>query len=221
LLDQILAKMMARDLRDRYQTASELIVDLERSGLAAPLPSFADPDLALQDPWVRQCMASSTQPTRADLEAVPRPPADGEPAADQPRPSAPDVGDWWHLRRRDRKGRLWKVKATTQQIVQRLRTGKISSKVEASPLDTDNFRPLSAYPAFRDIKPVRVVRLKALRADPETGDGHAQEGYRGARESEETAAGANRGGWLFPVGVGVALLLAVLALVWLFLLGRR
>src|SRR5262249_11752256 len=42
-LDQILDKMLARQPKDRYQTASELIIDLERSRLAVPVPSFADP----------------------------------------------------------------------------------------------------------------------------------------------------------------------------------
>src|SRR5262245_7552719 len=49
-LDAILGRMLARYARDRYQTASELIIDLERSRLAVPVPSFADPDLAKQDP---------------------------------------------------------------------------------------------------------------------------------------------------------------------------
>src|SRR5262245_18094647 len=52
-LDRILGLMLARQPRDRYQTASELIVDLERSKLAATVPSFVDPDLALKDPTVR------------------------------------------------------------------------------------------------------------------------------------------------------------------------
>src|SRR5204863_7152367 len=42
VLDDILAGMLARDPANRYQTASELIVDLERSGLAAAVPSFVD-----------------------------------------------------------------------------------------------------------------------------------------------------------------------------------
>src|SRR5262249_8676005 len=53
-LDIILDKMLAREPADRYQTASELIIDLERSKLAAPLPSFVDPEQALQDPIVRE-----------------------------------------------------------------------------------------------------------------------------------------------------------------------
>ena len=64
-LDAILARMMARQPRDRYQTASELIVELERSRLATTPPSFADPDLASKDPWVQACLASSADPTRS------------------------------------------------------------------------------------------------------------------------------------------------------------
>src|SRR5262249_30066367 len=58
VLDHILDKMLAREPRDRYQTASELIVDLDRSNLAAPVPSFTDPDRALQDPLVRARLTS-------------------------------------------------------------------------------------------------------------------------------------------------------------------
>ena len=41
-LDAILNRMLAREPGDRYQTASELIVDMERSRLANPVPSFVD-----------------------------------------------------------------------------------------------------------------------------------------------------------------------------------
>src|SRR5262245_36162977 len=41
-LDMILAKMLARDPADRYQTASELLVAHDRSGLAPLVPRFAD-----------------------------------------------------------------------------------------------------------------------------------------------------------------------------------
>src|SRR5262249_16416748 len=99
-LDRILEKMLARYPRDPSQPASGLIVDLERSGRAAPVLSFADPDLARADPWVQACLASSAQPTQPDLQAPPR-----------KRPIESD-GDGWRLRYRDRAGRWYRVRVT-------------------------------------------------------------------------------------------------------------
>src|SRR5260370_17533037 len=73
LLDDILEKMLAREPRERYQTASELIVDLERSNLAAQVPSFVDRDLAMQDPLVRQRLPSPPHPTCPPLQLPPAP----------------------------------------------------------------------------------------------------------------------------------------------------
>jgi serine/threonine-protein kinase len=139
VLDHILSRMLARHPRNRYQTASELIVDLERSKLAAAVPSYADPDQALQDPWVRACLASSTEPTRLDPEA--------------PRPKPAITSDVWVLRFRNREGRLCQARATTAQIVQRLRAGRLSAKVEIRRSDEERFRPLASYPTFQRIRP--------------------------------------------------------------------
>src|SRR5262249_56108376 len=68
-LDRILTRTLARQPKDRYQTASELIIDLERSRLAAPVPSFADPELAARDPWV-QARLVAAEPTRLDPAAA-------------------------------------------------------------------------------------------------------------------------------------------------------
>jgi serine/threonine-protein kinase len=148
-LDAILAKMLARDPRDRYQTASELLVDLDRSRLAAAVPSFADPDLARKDPWVQAWLASSAQPTRPDLEV----------AAQALRPAA----DLWHLRFPGRDGRWYKVKASTKQIADRLRDGRMPPDAQASRQARDGFRPLAELAEFREIKCRRVKRKKAKR----------------------------------------------------------
>ena len=66
VLDDILAKMLARLPKDRYQTASEVIVDLGRANLSARVPSFVDMDLALQDPVVRARLDAAPQPTQLD-----------------------------------------------------------------------------------------------------------------------------------------------------------
>ena len=67
-LDEILARMLARHPDDRYQTVSEVIVDLERSQLAVAIPSFiSDVDNVLQDPVVMQRLTSPVEATQPDL----------------------------------------------------------------------------------------------------------------------------------------------------------
>jgi len=68
VLDDILRKMMGRLPKERFQTASELIVALERSNLSALVPSFVDQELALQDPVVRARLSSPPQPTQLDAK---------------------------------------------------------------------------------------------------------------------------------------------------------
>jgi serine/threonine-protein kinase len=69
-LERILHKMLAPSPRRRYQMASQLIVDLERTNLAADVPSFVDPEVALQDPVVRARLEAPTLPTQPDLKAL-------------------------------------------------------------------------------------------------------------------------------------------------------
>src|SRR5205085_2489107 len=105
-LDRILEKMMALRPRDRYQMASELIVELERAELAAPVLSFVTLHEAMQDPLMRARLTAPAQATVPDLRGV---------AAGEAGNGNPDV---WCLRYRDPKGHWCKAKATTQQIVQ-------------------------------------------------------------------------------------------------------
>jgi eukaryotic-like serine/threonine-protein kinase len=166
-LDRILHKMLAQDPFDRYQTASEVIIDLERSRLAAAVPSFIDPDKALQDPLVRARLSTPAQPTRPDLET---PPAEKDEA-----PADPDV---WFLRYRNREGRPIKTRRTTAEVVERLKDGRlIAGGVEAAHQPQGEFRPLASYLEFRDVAaPARRKNAGPSRpADkpPVDGDGHA------------------------------------------------
>ncbi len=156
-LDRILRRMLARDPGQRYQTASELIVDLERSRLANPVLSFADADLARQDPWVQACMSASAQPTLPDMDGVAvqaKPAANGGPA------------EVWFLRRRDREGRWRVVRATREQIRRKLEAGRLASRVEASPARDGEYRSLNSYPEFGDVQPVHTRRRKPVPAPP-------------------------------------------------------
>jgi serine/threonine-protein kinase len=152
LLDDIINKMLEKDPRDRYQTASELIIDLERSRLASPVLSFADLDLAMQDPTARAYLASSAEPTRLDLSVA----ATAEGAA----------ADLWYLRYRAQDGSWRKARWTTQQIERGLRAGKLPPGLEACREDQGEFRPLSSYPEFRALarrRPRRRPKVKPRR----------------------------------------------------------
>jgi len=140
-LDKILSTMMARDPRERYQTVSELIVDLERAELAAAVPSFIDRDLAMQDPLVRQRVIAPAQATAPDL----RP---GSLLYRAKNGAAKEHADVWFLRYRDRQGQLCKAKVTAAQIRLRLGEGKISLAMEASKQPQGPFQPLGEFDEF-------------------------------------------------------------------------
>jgi eukaryotic-like serine/threonine-protein kinase len=138
-LDAIVNRMLARLPGDRYQTASALIVDLERSGLSASLPTFADPELAKNDPWIQACLASSSERTRLDPNQPPR----------KEESSPADAGDLWVLRFRNRAGRLCKTRATTAQILARLRDRRLPHRVVARRPSQSEYQPLAFFPEFQ------------------------------------------------------------------------
>jgi serine/threonine-protein kinase len=156
-LDGIVARMLARQPRDRYQTASELIVDLERSQLAAVVPSFADPDLAMKDPWIRALLASSAQPTRPDPQSIPQPTPEEE-------PDDLEADGVWVVRFRNRSGRLCRVKATTEQITERLRKGRLPARIEARRWSQQEYRQLDDLAEFRGLRPARRQAAPRKRA---------------------------------------------------------
>lgn len=145
-LDHILDRMLARDPEDRYQTISEVIVDLERSNLGSAVPSFVDPDLALQDPVVRRRLESQAQATSLDVRHGGRAQA-----------AAESEERLWYVRYRDRRGQICKAKATREQIVQRMRQGKLPPQTEAAREPQGRFRTLNAIPEFRELGPLPAV----------------------------------------------------------------
>jgi serine/threonine-protein kinase len=169
VLDHILSRMLAREPRERYQTASELIVDLERSRLAAPVPSFADPNQALQDPWVQKCLTTSAEPTRLDPEMPPLPASSAvEPTRQGPDETAlttPRDGVWV-LRYRNTAGKVCRAQASTEQIVLRLRRGRLPAKIEARHAAGKDYHPLSFYPEFKDISAAGPVSRRSDKLQP-------------------------------------------------------
>jgi serine/threonine-protein kinase len=141
VLDNILGRMLARQPRDRYQTASELIIDLERSRLASAVPSFADADLARKDPWVQACLQTG-EPTRLDPDG-----------SNVGRRGAAPTEVEWIVRYRNRAGRALTTRITTEHIRERLHEGTLPADAEARLPAEEAFQPLSAYAEFRDHLP--------------------------------------------------------------------
>jgi serine/threonine-protein kinase len=189
-LDAILDKMLARVPRDRYQTASELIVDLERSNLASPVPSFVDQDLALQDPLIRARLTSAAQPTQLDIDALDRKPMAGT-----------KISDTWYIRYRNHEGTWQKARATTRQIVQRLRTGRFSGSLQACRTVNGDFRPLAAYPEFR-----RFVSPK--REGPRRNGQEPRKAQPLGPPREVPVSGFLNRRWSWVIGLAIGLLVA-------------
>jgi serine/threonine-protein kinase len=139
-LDAILSRMLAREPRDRFQTASELIIDLERSRLSVPVPSFADPDQARKDPWVQACL-SSGEPTKMDPDATPTSGRNGVKEEE------------WIVHYKNRAGRPFASRLTTEHILERLHEGTLPANAEARRPSDEKLQPLSAYAEFRDHLP--------------------------------------------------------------------
>jgi serine/threonine protein kinase len=135
-LDLILDKMLARQPSERYQTASELIIDLERSRLSVPVPSFADPELARNDPWLQAC-SSTAEPTRLDPE--------GSGVQQTP------VDESWVVRYRNRAGRAFTSRLSPEEIRERLEEGTLPGNAEARRESETEFQPLVEIDEFRDL----------------------------------------------------------------------
>ena len=135
-LDKILATMMSRDPQDRYQTASEVIVALERLGLAAPVLSIADRQQALADPVVRARMAAAPQVTMPDPDFSPLIRRDG-------------TAGLWYLRCQTDTGRDKFFIGTTTQVILNLRRGQISEDAVASHAQQGPYQPLLEIPEFQ------------------------------------------------------------------------
>jgi len=196
LLDRILSRMMACKPADRYQTASDLIVDLERSNLSSPVPSFVDPDLALQDPLVRARLTTQAQPTKLD------------PALAIRQRAAESHPDTWYLRYRTADGQWRKARLTTEQIRKRLAEGRIGPKVEASPLPDGEYRLLKTYPEFQ----VPAAAASGPKLAPEKSNLAP-----GLRRGSLVSSLLRQARWLVPVCV--LLLTAITVLAYFFFAG--
>jgi len=153
-LDAILARMLARKPVDRYAAARDLIDELERTRLAALVPSFTGVAWDLESPRGAFSPNDTSQPTAFDL---------------QPPGSRTGRSQVWYLRYRDEQGRWCKTKATTKQLMRRLRSGRMPLTAKLCAQPRGQFQPLTAFPAFRKAAAdLSVLKSAAPRPGPPT-----------------------------------------------------
>jgi serine/threonine-protein kinase len=192
-LDAIIGRMMAREPADRYQLVSELIVDLERADLASVVPSFADPELARQDPLVQAYLNS--QPTQLDVE-------NGFASA-AGTAVEPDV---WYLRFRNRAGAWCKTKLSAQQVRERLADGRIPAGAEISPDVGGDYRPVAVYPQFR----VPKAGLGKPGHSPARPEAKIPAPEQAPAPVSNKVPKRNTNRWLWATGLGMAVVTALL-----------
>jgi serine/threonine-protein kinase len=134
VLDWVLEKMLARDPRDRYQTASELVVALERLNLAAEVPSFATADGSTPELALRKRLSAQVPATEYDASR-----------GDACETTAPAT---WCLRYRTAGGEWCTARASTDQIVERLQAKLLPADAEVGTEGGGGFVPIAQHPAF-------------------------------------------------------------------------
>lgn len=136
VLDGLIAKMMAPEPRQRFQMVSELIVTLERLGLASPVLSFVNEDQAFAEPEIRRRLAGAGSSTELDLQMA------------TPAPTCSDIPTW-QVRYFDRNGQVHHALATTRQIQRALEKGRLAADSEGRRLSGETYAPLKTYPEFQ------------------------------------------------------------------------
>lgn len=202
-LDEILSRMLARDPDDRYQTISEVIVDLERANLAATIPSFANLDSVLQDPVARVRLTAPVQNTLPDLNVK---------RAIEERDSRDNSP--WFLRYRDQRGNLCKAKAATKEIVQRVAKGSIPADAEAARTAQGPFKPLAKWVEFT--KSIDAVHIEKEAAPASKSASKADSKKMDRSAGSSLASSGWHGAWLLvlaALGLGALTIIAMTAFV--------
>ncbi len=148
-LDTILNKLLAFHPRDRFQMASEVVVELERSCLKSKVLSVADPQLARIDLEARAVVAQA-EPTR---------PAPDTPLLDNNRD--------WIVCYQQRNGRLICRRLDTETVIDLLREDNLPLTATVRHPNETEARPLDQVPEFAPFLPLPTFTPEGPLSGPE------------------------------------------------------
>jgi eukaryotic-like serine/threonine-protein kinase len=147
-VDMIIAKMVAKSPKDRYQKISDLLHDLETLGLANPALHFlqtTSPAASDDAPGAGQASLSSG----------------GEDKSTQPQaPKSPEE-DVWYIRYKRANGEPVIQKMTADKVLLMLEQPNFDPAVKASRRPNEGFRALATFKEFEKAAIGRVSRTHA------------------------------------------------------------
>ncbi len=137
-LDQIIAKMAAKDPNNRYATCADVVVELERLGLANEHLSFLGGPPAPAKPAAKTPAASELAETRV---------------------TEPTAADWWFVRGQSAEGKPVTHRLNTAQVCERIADRTFDKGTKASRRLDEQFHPLSTYREFDEAFAIRGQAL--------------------------------------------------------------
>ena len=143
-LDLILDKMLARQVRFRYQSCAEAIKDLEGLGLASPALSFITSEDGGSDP--NQAVADPSPSSAASGSAATRP-----------------TSEWWFLRYKTSEGQSVIRQLTTAQVLELLEDKDFDLTAKASRSPEGGYRALAYYREFEASFLSRIAKTEVDR----------------------------------------------------------
>ena len=147
-LDFIIEKMVAKQVRYRYQTCNELIKDLESLQLAAPALSFIP----------REGSGPGETPVPGTMTAPPTEVGSADDSADTPT-------DIWYVCYKTAEGRPVTEKRTTGEVLELIENEDFDLTARASRTPKGGFRALACY---REFEPGFLARVAKVAVDRKT-----------------------------------------------------
>jgi hypothetical protein len=196
-LDLILMKMTAKLPKDRYQTCTEVVKDLESLGLAGTTLSFiTQKKVVVKDAKEETGRLSKTTVMESAIKT-----SSEEAFAEVAAPTLDQNA--WYVQMKMPDGKPITRQYTTAQLLKMIGDGTISATAKASHTATEGFRGVGTYKEFQG---VALSKITKKGADKNTGRGRGvykkieeQERQREAsqpEQREETAAQATMHYWL-------------------------
>lgn len=167
-VDLIVDKMLAKDVKHRYATCTEVVDELEALGLANDRLSFIDSG-AQASAASKSAASKPSAPTKSPAAAArTSAPASGG-ATMAPKPKAPPFEDpkpdpnLWYWKFNDPKGRLINKKVTTEEVLTLIKSGSIDAKAQLSKTLEGGYRAVGAFLEFETYFRGKIAEKKAGR----------------------------------------------------------